>query len=165
MDFAESYNHDIFRVYVPKKVTIGVMHPDPVVETSFLSASLRTHSQSSRRRVAARRVLRSPSPAARDRRGLAVESPAGNGHLRFAAPPAVLSAGLSLWLSAGRRRGRGKRTAARWNHRGKLDGVGMESGLERQRKETGDLDQRKRRLGVRLQTGSRRYRVFADSCG
>ena len=35
MDFAESYNHDIFRVYVPKKVKIGLMHPDPVVETSF----------------------------------------------------------------------------------------------------------------------------------
>lgn len=112
------------------------------------SLLLSTHSQSSRRRVAARRVLRSPSPAARDRRGLAVESPARNGHLRFAAPPAVLSAGLSLWFPAGRRRRRGKRTAARWNHRGELDGVGMESGLERQREEAGDLDQRKRRFGV-----------------
>lgn len=40
MDFAESYNHDIFRVYVPKKVKIGLMHPDPVVETSFFSFSL-----------------------------------------------------------------------------------------------------------------------------
>ena len=146
MDFAESYNHDIFRVYVPKKVTIGVMHPDPVVETSFFLSFSTTHPQSSRRCVAARRVLRPPSPAARDRRGPVIESSAGNGHLRLAAPPAVQPARLPLRLPARRRRRRWKGTAARWNHRGELDGVGTANGLEgRGRKqaiwisESGDL--------------------------
>lgn len=35
MDFAESYNKDIFRTYTPQKVHIGHPHPDPVVETSY----------------------------------------------------------------------------------------------------------------------------------
>lgn len=122
MDFAESYNHDIFRVYVPKKVKIGIMHPDPVVETSFVSDSI-VDSKSSRCSHASRRLLRPPSAAESDRRGSAVQSSVRNCHLCFATPPAVQSAGLSLWFSAGRRRWRGKRTAARWNHRGELDRV------------------------------------------
>ena len=36
MDFGESYNTEIFTNYVPKRVTIGHMHPDPVVETSYV---------------------------------------------------------------------------------------------------------------------------------
>ena len=36
MDFGESYNTEIFTNYVTKKVTIGHMHPDPVVETSYV---------------------------------------------------------------------------------------------------------------------------------
>lgn len=35
MDFAESYNEDVFHTYIPKKVTIGHLHPDAVVETSY----------------------------------------------------------------------------------------------------------------------------------
>lgn len=33
MDFGETYNTEIFHNYVPQKVCIGHLHPDPVVET------------------------------------------------------------------------------------------------------------------------------------
>lgn len=33
MDFAESYSTIIFHTYVPQKVHIGRLHPDPIVET------------------------------------------------------------------------------------------------------------------------------------
>ena len=36
MDFGETYNNDIFHTYMPQKLQIGHLHPDPVVETSYL---------------------------------------------------------------------------------------------------------------------------------
>lgn len=35
MDFGETYNTEIFHTYMPQKVDIGNLHPDPVVETSY----------------------------------------------------------------------------------------------------------------------------------
>lgn len=35
MDFGETYNKDVFHNYVPQKVHIGHLHPDPVVETKY----------------------------------------------------------------------------------------------------------------------------------
>ena len=44
MDFGETYNVDVFHTYSPQKVHIGNLHPDPVVETSYLKTIFYNHS-------------------------------------------------------------------------------------------------------------------------